>query len=296
MATAAAAKTLKKNLKKSSTPGGERAPKQKKESTTASVAVIRELCRVAAFFSQVYIFTKVEKTKANHRFTLIEEHFYGNPLKGIKGACKMLLEGEGPFRALYNIIKGEFNRELVLKASCCGKDTVSSYVAGVHFSVEDLHTFGVNKKVKGRQLWLMGLTVLRSIKKAISIVPKLVPSICSIDKNCAVIAHASGKNESSLMQFVNNGMFALSMNECGDTTMINNEIGSDEDNNEVLGATSAEGMPLTRDDASAEGMPLTSDDALIQRENIDAEAPVEDDNDVEVNNVKVDVEKRDAFW
>jgi hypothetical protein len=48
-ATAAAAKTLKKNLKKSSTPGGERTPKKKKELTTASVAVIRELRRVAAF-------------------------------------------------------------------------------------------------------------------------------------------------------------------------------------------------------------------------------------------------------
>ena len=123
-----------------------------------------------------------------------------------------------------------------MKASCCGKDTASSYVAGVHFSVEDLHTFGVNKKVKGCQLWLMGLSVLRSIKKAISIVPKLVPSICSIDKNCAVIAYASGKNESSLMQFVDNGMFALSMNECGDTTMINAEIGSDEDDDGSSGS------------------------------------------------------------
>ena len=65
----------------------------------------------------------------------------------------------------------------MLKALCCGKDTASLYVAGVHFTVEDLHTFGVNKKVKGRQLWLMGLTVMPSIKKAISIVPKLVPSI-----------------------------------------------------------------------------------------------------------------------
>ncbi len=294
-ATAAAAKTSKKNLKKSSTPGGERAPKKKKELTTASLAVIRELRRVAAFYSQVYIFTKVEKAKANHRFALIEEHFYGNPLKRIKGACKMLLEGEGPFRAFFNIIEGEYDQELVLKASCCGKDTASSYIAGVHFSVEDLHTFGVNKKLKGCQLRLMGLTVLRSIKKAISIVPKLVLSICSIDKNCAVIAYVSGKNESSLMQFINNGMFALSMNECGDTTMINAEIGSDKDDNKVLGATSAEGMPLTRDDASAEGMPLTSDDTLIQRENIDVDAPVEDDDNVEVNNVEVDVEKRDAF-
>jgi hypothetical protein len=38
----------------------------------------------------------------------------------------MLLEGEGPFAALYNITEGEFDRELVLKASCYGKDTSSS--------------------------------------------------------------------------------------------------------------------------------------------------------------------------
>ena len=115
----------------------------------------------------------------------------------------------------------------MLKVSCCEKDTASSYVASVHFTVEDLHTFfGVNKKVKGRQLWLMGLTVMRSIKKVISIVPKLVPSICSIDKNCAVIGYASGKNESSLMQFIDNGMFALSLNESGGGI---NYIGSDED-------------------------------------------------------------------
>jgi hypothetical protein len=67
---------------------------------TAPVAVIRELRRVAAFYSQVYIFTKAEKTKANICFALIEEHFYGNPQKRIKGACKMLLEGEGSFAAL----------------------------------------------------------------------------------------------------------------------------------------------------------------------------------------------------
>ena len=75
------------------------------------------------------------------------------------------LRGEGPFEALYNIIKGGTQTELVLKASCCKRDTALSYVAGVHFTVEDLITFGVNKKVKGRQLWAMGLIVMRSIKK-----------------------------------------------------------------------------------------------------------------------------------
>jgi hypothetical protein len=247
-----AAKKSKRPLdKSSSTPSGQRAPKKKKASTTTTpVAVIRELRRVAAFYSHVYIFTKVEKTKANLCFALIEEHFYCNPQKRIKGACEMLLEGEGPFAALYNNIEGNFDRELVLKASCCGKDTSSSYVAGVHFSVDDLYTFGVDKKVKGRQLWLMGINVMRSVKKAISIVPKLVPSICSIDKNLAVIAYASGKTESSLMQFVDNGMFALSMDDPID-------VDSDDDDNEVLGATSAKGMPLIRKETAA-GLSLRS--------------------------------------
>jgi len=133
-----AAKTSEKNMNKSSTHSGDRARKKKTKLTTASVTVIQELRCVAAFYSQVYIFTKVEKAKANHRFALmIEEHFYDNPLKRIKGACEMLLEGESPFAALYNIIEGEFDRELILKASCCRKDTAFLYVAGVHFSVED---------------------------------------------------------------------------------------------------------------------------------------------------------------
>ena len=132
-----AAKTSEKNMNKSSTHSGDRAPKKKTRLTTASITVIRELRCVAAFYSQVYIFTKVEKAKANHHFALIEEHFYDNPLKCIKGACKMLLEGEGPFAALYNIIEGKFDQELILKALCCRKDTAFLYVAGVHFSVED---------------------------------------------------------------------------------------------------------------------------------------------------------------
>jgi hypothetical protein len=286
-----AAKKSSKRPQSSSTPPSEqRAPTKKKKAsaTTAPVAVIRELRRVAAFYSQVYIFTKVEKAKANLRFQLIEEHFYGNPQKRIKGACEMLLDGEGPFAALYNVVEGDFDRELVLKASCCGKATSSSYVAGVHFTVDDLYTFGVDKKVKGRQLWLMGTTVMRSVKKAISIVPKLVPSICSIDKNLAVIMYASGKTESSLMQFVDNGMFALSMNDPID-------VDSDDDDNEVLGATSAKGMPLMREDV----------DAGQENHGFDAGSPddilvVVDDNDIFDDGEKDDLDmvddgEKDAF-
>jgi hypothetical protein len=78
---------------------------------------------------------------------MIDEQFFGSKQKRTKGACTQLIAGGGAFCTLYNIIKGENNLELVLKPSCCGKDTSSSYVAGVHFTVEDIFTFGVNKKM-----------------------------------------------------------------------------------------------------------------------------------------------------
>ncbi len=148
---------------------------------------------------------------------LIEEH--GNPQKRIKGACKMLLAGEGPFSTIYNVIEGKYTWELILKASCCGRDTASLYVAGVHFTIKDIITFGVGKKVKGCQLWMMGLNVMRLIKKALATVPKLLPLIVLINKNCTVIEYTSGKNKSSFMQYVNNGMFALSVTERGVDTV-----------------------------------------------------------------------------
>ena len=49
------------------------------------------------------------------------------------GVCTQLITGDGPFRALYNLVEGEHTVELVLKQLCCGKDTASSYVSGINF-------------------------------------------------------------------------------------------------------------------------------------------------------------------
>ncbi len=77
------------------------------------------------------------------------------------GVCTQLVNGEGPFFALYNLVEGEHNDELVLKPSCCEKDTASSYVSGTNFSVADIATFGSNNKlIQGRAIWDMGLNVL----------------------------------------------------------------------------------------------------------------------------------------
>jgi hypothetical protein len=81
------------------------------------------------------------------------------------------------------------------------------------------------------------------------------------------------------MQFVDNGMltFALSLNESG----VINDIGSDKDDDEIIGATSADGMPLTRDDALIEHM---SEVGLVL-----------EDEYVDINNDEVENKRSDAF-
>ncbi len=74
----------------------------------------------------------------------------------------------------------------------------------------------------------MGLRVMCSIKKALSMVPELSPSIAIIDKNCAVLSYASGKNKSSFMKLINNGMYALTLREGKDAVV--DRVGSDDDN------------------------------------------------------------------
>ena len=59
-------------------------PKKKAKSTKATTAIIRELRRVAAFQAQLYIFTKVEKSKADLRYLLIEEQFHGCPKNALR--------------------------------------------------------------------------------------------------------------------------------------------------------------------------------------------------------------------
>ncbi len=160
--------------------------------------------------------------------------------------------------------------ELVLKPSCCGKGDLSTYIAGVHFTADDINTFGI-KKMKGHALWSMGLTVLQSIKKALSIVPKLLPRIVIIDKNCGVVGYASGKNESLFMQHINNGMFALMKKE-GGTLLVEN---ASDGNDEILGATSEEGIPMMHDNALIDSIRVPAADALSNDISFDDEVVVD---------------------
>jgi hypothetical protein len=78
------------------------------------------------------IFATYNKITDKLKFGFIEELFYGNPVKKIKGAHQQVIDGDHAFAHLYNKHKGEDGVELTLKSSSCGIDTSANYVAGVH--------------------------------------------------------------------------------------------------------------------------------------------------------------------
>ncbi len=63
-----------------------------------------------------------------------------------------------------------------------------------------------------------------------------------IDKSCTVFGYASGQNEQSFMQLIDNGMFNM------DETIIVDGLEGSEDDDKVLGSVSKMGMPITRED------------------------------------------------
>ena len=214
------------------------APRKKKKELIASATVLRELRRCAAFYSLSYLFTKVEAKKKEERHSLMEEVFYGSVPQRIKGAVHQLVDGDGGFAALYDVSEGESGVERVLKVSCCGKHTTSRYIAGVHFTAKDLYSFGDGKQYTGRSLWELGLSVLKSLKKAISLVPKLETHVVLIDKSYAVIGYASGKNEDIFLGYIDDGMYAMKLRE-GPGRLLQSEsndddIDEDEGTDEVM--------------------------------------------------------------
>jgi len=104
------------------------------------IKILAELCRLAAFHCQAFVFLECEKTNRAGMYALMVEQFYGDPEKRIKGACNQLIDGDNAFGFLYNRDEGVNGIERTLKPMCCGKSTSTNYVAGVHFTAKMIGT------------------------------------------------------------------------------------------------------------------------------------------------------------
>ena len=173
-----------------------------------------------------------KKTKKAITHELNYEQFHGNDEKRIVGARQQLVDGHNAFAFLYNVSKGESGPNCTLKSFFCGNDTSTNYVAGVHFTVEMIAT-KCNKLLSSKMLWRAGESVLPSVKKAMAIAPKLDGKVIHLGKNHQVFGYASGKNLETIIQFINNGMYTLTLKK-GKAPTGNNDDELDDDS-KVLG-------------------------------------------------------------
>ena len=103
-----------------------------------------------------------------------------------------------------------------------------------------------------------------------AMVPKLDGKVVNLGKNHQVLGYARGKNLALFIQFINNGMYTLTLKEVGKAPTGNNDDESDNDN-EVLGEVVCKtpiGKPLC----------LVDDDGIV-------ETKMGDNNDDEVEEV-----------
>jgi hypothetical protein len=121
--------------------------KKKAKENCLSGTVLRNLRKLAAFHCYVFMFEAYEKKKMSEKWKIVDEAFYGDPRKKIKGAIHQLIDGDNAFAELYNdpVVNEKGIVERALKDSCCGADTARHYVVGTHFTAEMLITFADGK-------------------------------------------------------------------------------------------------------------------------------------------------------
>ncbi len=96
-------KKLKVVKRSSSTASnGNKTPKKKAKENCPSGAVLHNLRKLAAFHCYVFMFEAYEKKKRAEKWRIVEEAFYGDLRKKIKGAIHQLIDGDNAFATLYD--------------------------------------------------------------------------------------------------------------------------------------------------------------------------------------------------
>ncbi len=144
--------------------------------------------------------------------------------ENIIGACQQLVNGDAGLSNLYNNYEDDERNHRVLKATCCGADASSIYVAGKDFIAQTLTTFGNGKAFSGRRIWAMANKVSLLLKKAISLVHTLSPKLVLIYSTCRVVGYASGKNKALFMQAIDRDMYLLDRNKKSGISLDDDEI------------------------------------------------------------------------
>jgi hypothetical protein len=58
-------------------------------------------------------------------------------------------------------------------------------------------------------LWTWGMKILKSVKKAMPLVPQLSPKMIQVDRTKYIVGYLSGNNFKSFLEAINMGMYVL---------------------------------------------------------------------------------------
>lgn len=186
------------------------APKKAKKSTfeVAVKRIIVELRNLALFQCLVFIYTKKAQTSNKNKVKMLQELYYGTV--ETKGMAEQVIDGDGPFARLYEMVEGPNGEERVLKFMYCGTDGNLSLVIGRHIKLIDLtHFSGGTKTLAGSTLWKHGADTVKLCKKAMMLVVELAPQMVQIDGCKRIVGYASGMSVMSFLQALNYGMYVL---------------------------------------------------------------------------------------
>lgn len=68
----------------------------------------------------------------------------------------------------------------------------ANYIADIHFTTKMIYTYVTSEQTSGRSISIMVDSILTLMKKALSLVSKLVSKIVNIDSSLKVVGYASG--------------------------------------------------------------------------------------------------------
>lgn len=146
------------------------------------------------------------------KMAYLRELFYGTTEN--KGIAEQVIDGDGVFAQLYEMMEGPNGEERVLKSVYCGCNGTVSLVVGRHFQLIDItHFSNGTKEIMASTMWTNAANTLKSCKKAMTLMPSLAPKMVQVDGTKRIVGYSSGINMISFLKAIINGMYVMSKDE-----------------------------------------------------------------------------------
>jgi hypothetical protein len=173
--------------------------------------IVSELRGLAIVHAMSYVFGGEAKTNQVKQQELRDLFYVTDKIKSM---AEQLIDGDGPFHHLYEMIDGPNGAEWTLKHEFYRSMGTMSLVVGRDIKLSEIVAMSNGAKPRASStLWTCGMNILKSVKKAMSLVPRLSPKMIQVDGTKYIVGYSSGNNFKSFLEAINTGMYVLKDDE-----------------------------------------------------------------------------------